>query len=145
MHRKAFIVISLFWMIVYLIIIKLVLSNEWLPVKISYDTLNVPLVGTSLIIYILLIPLFLMYYFCVYCESASYSILHLIQKYGDLSYEELRAKVPDRSLIITRLDSLVSNEYLEMKDKSYRILPKGIKVVRIMDMYQRLLGWKIGG
>jgi hypothetical protein len=145
MERKIFVLISSFWLIIYLVISTYVILPQYSFTANNYNTFNLPLIGTSVMTYLLLIPLFLMYYFCVYNVSASYKIVDLIQKNDSLSFNEIKSRIPDNSLIIPRLNALIEDNYIRIENDRYYILPIGSKIVRLIKLYGRFLGWKKGG
>ena len=81
----------------------------------------------------------------MYNVSASYKIIDLIQKHGSLSFKEIKTMIPENSLILPRLNSLIENNYIRIEKDYYYILPMGSKIVKWIKIYGWSLGWGKGG
>jgi hypothetical protein len=106
---------------------------------------QLPLFVTAMLIYILLVPTYIIFYVSTQLNSPSKEILLLIKKQGSMSREQLAAQMTDDKFIRPRLVDLKQTDYVTYKDSKYRLNPSGIKVARFLNFYQWLLGRELGG
>lgn len=72
-------------------------------------------------------------------------VMYLLREEKELSFEEIKGYIPDKSLILPRLEQLIEDGYIRYESGFYIITSKGDKIVNLNILYQKLLGWKIGG
>jgi len=145
MKRMVFVRISICWLIAYVALSTILYHYDYLGIESGYDRLCLPLIGSSVVLYLLLIPVFLQYYFMAYIESPSGRIMYLIGKSGRMSFEELEELIPENTLIMPRLSSMEENGYIEADKRRYYALLKGERVVQMMKLFQRVFGFEKGG
>ena len=104
-----------------------------------------PLYGTATVIYILLIPTYLVFYFSTQQVSPSKKILLLLAENGPMSFEELLAKFSDDEFVVPRIKDLMTTMCLIEHEGSYVLTPSGIRMAQVYEIYQRILGRKKGG
>jgi len=132
--------ISLCWLAIYYLISSIYLEFDFFD-----HLLYIPLINSSCIVYLLLLLVFWMYYFCVFNVSATNMVMYLLREEKELSFEEIKGYIPDKSLILPRLEQLIEDGYIRYESGFYIITSKGDKIVNLNILYQKLLGWKIGG
>lgn len=132
-------------LIVYLALLKKLSSLSLFIHENTFNFWNAPLIITSLVVYLLLIPFYMIFYISAEIESPSMKILLLVKEYGEISYEDLRGRFTDQTLLMPRVKDLISTGYVSYDGRYYSILPAGRRLVRILDIYQRCLGWRMGG
>ena len=77
--------------------------------------------------------------------SATNQIMHLIQEQGSVSLEQIKKNISEKSMIVTRLNSLVEKKHVIQVDDRFIIQPSGVLIIRLIKFYQRLFGLKAGG
>lgn len=142
---KPILFIAFFCLVSYLVFLKKFSGSSIFIYETTFNFWKVPLMITSSIVFLLLIPFYILFYICTEIESPSMKILLLVKQYGEIFYQDLRNNFTDQTLIIPRLQDLISSGYISFDGRYYRILPKGTTLVRILDIYQRRLGWRMGG
>ncbi|MFA5087878.1 MAG: hypothetical protein WC552_02450 [Candidatus Omnitrophota bacterium] len=111
------------------------------PMKAS----NAPVYFSSLMLYVLLIPTYLIFYFGMNVESPSRRILVEVEGAGQMTYEEISAVIDNDLIISPRLNDLLKHGYLTFEGDAYRLTPSGMRVAQILDLYQRITGREMGG
>ena len=106
---------------------------------------GVRLCGTATFIYILLIPIYLVFYFSTQQLSPTKKIFLLLSKNGPMSFDELLAHFSDQEFIAPRLKELIGIQCLVEHDGWYVLTPSGIQMGKVYSLYQLLLGRKKGG
>lgn len=106
---------------------------------------NLPLRASSIIFYFLNVFLYLIFYFNTQVESPSQRILRLCERKEGARMEELEKAVTDDDFIMTRLNDLKRYGYVEQHAESYRLLPRGVRVARLLSVYQKITGRPKGG
>ena len=104
-----------------------------------------PFAATSVILYALLAIVFNMYYFCVYNESPSNMIMHVVRHSPGVSPDEVAARVDARALVTVRLRQLIDDGHVSEVGSRYRVRPSGRVIVTALAVYRRVLGWQVGG
>ena len=100
---------------------------------------------SSTILYILLILLYLSFYVNVKLISPSKKIMTLIRDQGAMTYEELKKYFTDSLFIQPRLDELIDSGCTYIEKGRYRLSESGMKIGRLLEMYQKILGRPMGG
>ena len=143
---KALLVILLFWLLIHLVGSMVIATFNDYSVTYKYNIINVPLICTSVMIYILLVFLFMMFHLiATKFTSATNQIMHLIQEQGSVSLEQIKKNISEKSMIVTRLNSLVEKKHVIQVDDRFIIQPSGVLIIRLIKFYQRLFGLKAGG
>jgi len=104
----------------------------------------VPLVWTSTLIYVLLIPSYLVFYFSTQQVSPSKKIMLLLNE-RDMTVKELGANFKDEDLIVPRLVDLCTTRCMVETNGRYRLTCSGLWTARVYVAYQWILGRKKGG
>ena len=104
-----------------------------------------PLVVTTIMIYILSIPVYLMFYFNTKVESPSQRILLIIKKKNEIASHELSGYVTDKDFVFSRLQDLLESKCICLEEEGYRLLPRGRMVASLLTAYQKISGRKMGG
>lgn len=113
-------------------------SETWWNVSIPYS---------GVIFYILMVGILIIFYTTPSFSSISPStmILRLLKKNGKMSYRKLKGYFSDESLIIFRLNDLLRDGLIFLKNDKFRVTPKGNRIVKIIDFYRKIFGWRTGG
>lgn len=107
--------------------------------------LKLPMVLTSVVIYILLIPVYLIFYVCTELVSPSKRILQIIASSNEANYTQVFKALEQENFIMLRLEELEQSGCLKRSDNRFELTASGRKIASILDVYQRLLGRDIGG
>lgn len=116
-----------------------------LPRSETWWNMSIPYSGV--IFYILMVGILIIFYTTPSFSNISPStmILTLLKKNGKMSYKQLRGYFSDKSLIIFRLKDLLGDGLIFLKNDKFRVTPKGSRIVKIVDFYRKILGWRTGG
>ena len=106
---------------------------------------GVPLHAAATLIYVLLIPTYLVFYFSTQQLSPTKKIFLLLSKNGPMSFNELLAHFSDQEFIFPRLKELIAIQCLIEHSGWYVLTPSGIQMAKVYSFYQLLLGRKKGG
>ncbi len=116
---------------------------------ISHDQLSSfftrPFIVSSIVVYFLLIPTYLIFYAATIIDSPSKKILRLIRDHKGLRYTELIRKFEGDEFVVSRLNSLQDYHLIDCKEKVYRLLPRGVKLARMLLFFKRIFGHAPGG
>lgn len=140
LHLTSFVVMGLVSLLAYFVMAPVVvnvnrLSPFWL----------LPLKNTAAVLYIFVLPFYLVFYYSTMIDSPSRRLIALIRAKGTLTYEELAGEITNERFIMTRLNPLVKYGYVHFDGKYYRLSPRAVGSCRIIVFYQKMLGRKIGG
>lgn len=144
---SALLLLSFIWLVVYLSSLFMAPGLYQLGSSGRYSLLGVPLVLTSLVIYILLCLCYIVECSGIKYESPSMQIMLLVDRHdeGKISYDELREVLTDERLILPRLGDLVSSGFVTFDGTRYFLLPRGAMIALVFAAYRRLLQSGIGG
>lgn len=106
---------------------------------------GVPLVLTSTLIFILLIPTYLVFYFSTQQMSPSKKILLLLAGSGPLSFQELLGHFSDDEFVKPRLKELIGIRWLIEHSGWYVLTPAGTQMAKMYALYQAIFGRAKGG
>ena len=106
---------------------------------------NFPVKMTAFVFYLLMIPYYPVFYYTGLFMSPSQQILSLIKASGQLSFDQLAEYITDGKFIISRLNSMVKTGFLKFDGRHYRLPPHAVVICRLLNLYQILLGRKMGG
>lgn len=104
-----------------------------------------PFVLSSITVYSLLIPTYLIFYAATVIDSPSKKILRLIRDHDGLRYVDLHSKFQKDEFVISRLNSLQDYQLIDYKDQIYRLLPRGVNLARMLSFFKRIFGHAPGG
>ncbi len=106
---------------------------------------SVPLKFSALLLYLLFIPVYLIFYFGTRVESPSKRILLLLGQKGRLSLKEILTFLNEETVMMARLEDLCRCGYAIISDNKYRLSKSGGTVARILNIYQLISGRARGG
>ena len=108
-------------------------------------SLSAPATGT--VLYSVLSILNIIFFTSPYMGniSPSYKIMLTIKESHGLSKQAILKQFSDQELIGKRLDNLVLDGFLQKKEKLFKILPKGEKIISFIDFYRSCLKWRSSG
>ena len=106
---------------------------------------SVRLYGCAVVIYILLIPTYLVFYFSTQQMSPSKKILLLLSAKGPLSFQELLKDFSDEEFVLPRLKELIGIRCLVEHGGWYVLTPTGAQMANVYKIYQFVLGRAKGG
>jgi hypothetical protein len=106
---------------------------------------SVNLHGCATVIYILLIPTYLVFYFSTQQMSPSKKILLLLSDKGPLSFQELLKHFSDQEFVLPRIKELIGIRCLVEHGGWYVLTPSGAQMANVYKIYQSVLGRTKGG
>ncbi len=106
---------------------------------------GVPLCVTATLIYILLIPTYLVFYFSTQQMSPSKKILLLLARGGPMSFQELLVHFSDDEFVMPRLKELIGVRWLIEHGGWYVLTPMGTQMAKMYTLYQAIFGRTKGG
>lgn len=106
---------------------------------------SLPLLLTSCLIYILLVPVYLIFYVSTELMSPSKRIMQVIGEQPGISYKALLQALEQERFITTRLEELVSSGCVSVREGKYSLTMSGQGIARFLDFYQLALGREVGG
>ncbi|MBP6344278.1 MAG: hypothetical protein KA403_10095 [Candidatus Omnitrophica bacterium] len=109
------------------------------------SVLGVRLYGTATLIYLLLIPTYLVFYFSTQQMSPSKKLLLLLSRNGSMSREELFGHFSDEEFILPRIKELAGIRCIVEHGGWYVLTPTGIQMAKVYVLYQAVLGRNKGG
>jgi hypothetical protein len=107
--------------------------------------LHLPLVSTAAVIYVLCVPVYLIFYVSTELVSPSKKILQVIESSGGCTYEIIVAQLKNEDFIISRLKELEQSGCAVREGGRYVLTASGWKIAKVLDGYQKILGRSIGG
>ncbi len=108
---------------------------------------NVSIPYSGVIFYILMVGILIIFYTTPSFSSISPStmILRLLKKNGKMSFRKLKGYFSDESLIVFRLKDLLRDGLIFLKKDKFRVTPKGNRIIKVIDIYRKIFGWRTGG
>ena len=107
--------------------------------------LGMPLYGTATVMYVLLIPTYLIFYFSTQQVSPSKKILVLLAQNGSMSFDELLVHFSDKEFFSQRIQDLITTRCVIEHDGWYVLTPAGSRMSMVYQIYQSILGRGKGG
>lgn len=104
-----------------------------------------PLALTATIIYMLLIPNYLVLYVSTELVSPSKRILRIVSNKTQTDYHAILATLEKEDFIGTRLHELCQSGCVRDAGGTYHLTPSGRTIAVFLKIYQYLLGREIGG
>jgi hypothetical protein len=105
---------------------------------------RLPYILTSAVIYVLLVPVYLIFYVSTELYSPSKRILHAVGMEG-AAYSKIFKELEQENFIMTRLEELEQSGCLTRKYDRYALSKSGWSIAKVLYYYQKLLGREIGG
>ena len=116
-----------------------------LPSEVLFSPVGLTLNLTALVMYVLFIPIYLIFYYSVAIDSVSRSAMALIRAQEGIPYEEILSVMTDEKFLVPRINALVDTGYAHFDGKKYRLSAKAKLTCRVLAVYQALCGRDMGG
>jgi hypothetical protein len=142
LQARAYIYISVFFIIIYILGVWLV-GHEGLLQAGSWW--GMPLKVAAGVMFVLLVPIYLSFYVLTQLMSPSKKILLSLAARGNLTYGQLLTCIEEEDFIGTRLNDLVTSGCVKQTEGRYVLGLPGQKIAVILNIMQRVLGRNIGG
>lgn len=142
LHSKVFIFISVAFFGAYVLGSMVVLYWGWIDQNSAW---GLPLIITSGIVYVLLIPTYLTFYVLTQLMSPSKKILLMLQQKNVLSFDDAIRGIQEENFIGTRMAELRQSGCVVLKDGRYVLSASGVSIATILNVMQVLLGRDAGG
>lgn len=107
--------------------------------------LSLPLLWTSVLFYVLLLPMYLIVYVTTELVSPSKKILKSLSQSSGLTYEELLSFLKKENLVGSRLDELVESGCVRTLRDRYALTPSGATLASFLEIFGKILGRGVGG
>ena len=142
LHAKVYVFIVFVLIIVYIVGVLFLQHWGWLK---EHPLMSAPFQITSGIIFVLLVPFYLIFYTLTGFVSPSQKILLSIALHGGLSYADVLVCVQEEDFIGTRLADLCVSGCVVRKQERYVLSPTGNIMATVLRWVQRVTGREIGG
>ena len=106
---------------------------------------NIPLPLSSLALFVLLIPVYLMLYFMTQQESPTKRLLLFLEKRGKATYAELAHYMTDKAIIEPRMSDLIRYGFVIKEGNGYRLLASGHRTSLALIAYEKACHKEMGG
>ncbi len=110
-----------------------------------FSVWSAPLKLSAVVMYFLLIPTYLIFYFSVRLESPSKAIIILAKKSGEASYDDFAQYVTDNRFLMTRLQDLLDHNCIRLENGIYRLTTHGAMIANLLNIYEKIFGRGMGG
>jgi hypothetical protein len=101
--------------------------------------------ATAVVIYLLLIPAYLIFYVTTELNSPSKLILRMIRQTPGIAHSEILKNFTNEELILPRLSDLRQTGCVELRDDCYFLSASGRSLGQFLVLYQKILGRDLGG
>ena len=115
------------------------------PAKDLPEFWSLPLFLSSLTLFIMLIPMYMIIYFGSEVESPTKKICFLLDSSGGMTKEELLKQITDEGFVVPRMDDLVRTGFVEHKEGKYFLLFPSRASARLLAVFQWIFGRGKGG
>ena len=126
-------------------LLALLLRAQGQASAVSRETGAAPLWLSAIILYILMVPVYLIFYFGTQVESPSRLLTVLLRERGALTFDDLARIIDNDRLIRPRVDDLLTTGYVREENGCLVLTGAGLRVARWLEFYQRLSGRRWGG
>ena len=106
---------------------------------------SVSLWVSSVIIYILMIPTYVIIYFNTLVQSPSKTVLILMRKHNRLSFDDLAKSITDEKFVMTRIKDLLDYGYAREEKGLYALTPRGVILAKGLALYEKIFARPMGG
>jgi len=113
------------------------------PVSPSPDA--APLWMSAVLLYALLVPVYLIFYFGTQVESPSRLLTVSLRERGALTFEDLARVLDNERLIRPRIEDLLKTGYIREENGCFILTGRGARLARCLEFYQKLNGRGWGG
>jgi len=100
---------------------------------------------TAVFLYVLAIPVYLVFYVSTLLMSPSKNILRVVQDDRGATYEMILQALEQENFIFLRLGELQDSGCVRRSGEKFVLTPSGRNIVRILKIYQKVLGQGPGG
>ncbi len=128
LYAKAFIIIACVYGLVHVALI------------LSIHASSTRLVLTSVALYLLLIPVFLIIYVSMILMSPSKKLLNALSRHSALTEEQLLEALDGNTLINVRLEELMQSGCVVKQGSVYQLTSSGLTVYRGLSLYEMVSG-----
>ena len=144
---ERFLIISVVWLGVYLLLLEGILGVGLGAPELSQDGRTAPFVWSSLLLYILLCLGYVAESTAIENESPSMRIIKslLESPEGRIGFDKLKSEFSDREFIHDRLNDLVKNGHILQEGGLYRLSGRGLLIASIIKTYRNLIRRGLGG
>jgi hypothetical protein len=111
----------------------------------GFNLWTLPLKGTAVILYLLWIPVYLIFYYSTLVESPSRTILNYIAHHPKCSYQDIVNHLENNHLLTSRLRTMEEFHTLVVEGRRYRLTAGGRMAARLLRVYQFIFGRPVGG
>jgi len=142
LHTKSFILTSFFALGIYVLIVQ----SSPLTDKLDPHSLwGLPFKITAEVIFILMIPVYLIFYVLTQLNSPSKTILLRVSQRGQMSYADIVKCIQQEDFINTRLKDLNVSGCIKQADGHIELSLSGQRIAKALNIMQNILGRNIGG
>lgn len=100
---------------------------------------------TAVFLYVLAIPVYLIFYVSTFLMSPSRNILRVVQEDRGATYEMILQALERENFIFLRLGELRDSGCVGRSGEKFALTPSGRNIVRVLRIYQKVLGQPPGG
>lgn len=102
---------------------------------------------TSLLLYLLLTGVYFIFYISAFLgdESPATKIFKEVGKNGRATYDDLVKSFSDKKLVIKRIEEMKSASWITEKKGLYRLTPRGLYIMKMVNFYKGILKWERSG
>lgn len=104
-----------------------------------------PLFWTTVVFYVLMIPFYLIFYFGLRVESPTRRIMRLLSEEGAISLKRFSEQMSNDEFLKSRILDLLRHDYLGIENEEYFLTMRGIRIAKMLEIYQKISGRGIGG
>jgi len=142
LQAKAYIIIAVILIGVYFAGVYTIGQGNFLD---PHSLWGLPLKITSGVVFILLVPTYLMFYALTQLMSPSKKILLTIASQGNPSYADIMLGLQEEDFIGTRLNDLCACGCVSQIEGRYVLSLSGRKIAAFLNIMQHVLGREMGG
>ncbi len=106
---------------------------------------TLPLYGTAIVFYVMLVPVYTLLYFAMLTDSPSKMILKKLQAEGTSTYEDLLKLLTYEEVISPRLQDLEAGGFIRRENDQYWLLRRGHGVAKLISLCQKICNRGLGG
>ncbi len=100
---------------------------------------------TAVFLYVLAIPVYLIFYVSIFLMSPSKNILRIVQTAEGATYDMILGTLEQENFIPLRLGELQDSGCVGRSGEKFVLTPSGRNIVRVLKIYQKVLGQGPGG
>ena len=142
LHAKAYLCIAFVFFIIYALAI---LMSRQAGAFQERSLWGLPFKMTAGVVFILLVPSYLVFYILTQLMSPSKKILLAMARRGALSYADIVACVREEGFIEGRLKDLCASQCVRCDKGRYSLTSSGRKIAAVLNVLQGVFGRDMGG